>query len=192
MGRPRGFDENKALEAAMRVFWEKSYEGATLSDLTRAMGINRSSLYAAFGDKEALYKQVMTQYREGPMAYMQEALHQPKLREAECLLRGTVDFLARPDHPKGCLAVQGALACGSQAEPIQKATTEWRRRGEAAIKTRLQRAQREDDWTGDLTPADLARYVSSIMAGLAVQAANGATKSEMTRVVNVALKFMHQ
>src|ERR1700739_4274852 len=70
MGRPRGFDENAALEAAMRVFWEKSYEGATLSDLTSAMGINKSSMYAAFGDKAALFRRAMERYREGPMRYM--------------------------------------------------------------------------------------------------------------------------
>jgi AcrR family transcriptional regulator len=66
MGRPRGFDEKAALDAAMRVFWEKSYEGATLTDLTEAMGINRSSMYAAFGDKEALFRLVIARYRDGP------------------------------------------------------------------------------------------------------------------------------
>src|SRR5579864_7912043 len=74
MGRPRGFDEDAALEAAMRVFWEKSYEGATMSDLTEAMGINRSSMYAAFGDKERLFRRAIERYRNGPMTFIKEAL----------------------------------------------------------------------------------------------------------------------
>ena len=67
IGRPRGFDEDAALEAAMRVFWEKSYEGATIADLTEAMGINRSSMYAAFGAKESIFHRVMKRYRAGRM-----------------------------------------------------------------------------------------------------------------------------
>jgi len=175
----------------MRVFWAKSYEGATMADLTEAMGINRSSMYAAFGDKEALYKKVISRYREGPMTYIREALARPTLRATvEALLRGTVDFLAMPNHPKGCLSIQGALACGTDAEPIKQAMIEWRRSGEIAIGTRLRRAQREGDWRGDMQPPDLARYLSSVMTGLGVQAANGATKSEMNRVADIALKCL--
>src|SRR6516225_4107407 len=90
-GRPRGFDEDAALEAAMRVFWEKSYEGATMADLTEAMGINRSSMYAAFGDKEALFRLVIARYREGPLTYIRKAVELPTLQSVvEALLYGTV------------------------------------------------------------------------------------------------------
>jgi hypothetical protein len=95
-----------------------------------------------------------------------------------------------PNHPKGCLSIQGALACGTDAEPIKQAMIEWRRSGELAIGTRLRRAQREGDWRGDMQPPDLARYLSSVMTGLGVQAANGATKSEMNRVADIALKCL--
>src|SRR5271155_1869375 len=106
MGRPRGFDEEAALDAAMRVFWEKSYEGATLTDLTEAMGINRSSMYAAFGDKEALFKLSIARYREGPMTYLREALAKPTVHAVvEALLYGTVEFLATPGNPRGCLSI---------------------------------------------------------------------------------------
>ncbi len=159
-GRPRGFDEEAALEAAMRVFWEKSYEGATLADLTQAMGINRSSLYAAFGGKEALFGLAVDRYREGPMTYMRNALKQPTLQAfVEALLRGTVEFLASPGNPKGCLFVQGALACGSEAEPVKQTMIQWRRRGEAALKKRLQQAQGDGDLTGKMNPDDFARYL---------------------------------
>src|ERR1700758_417875 len=81
MGRPRGVDEEAALEAAMRVFWKKSYEGETIADLTQAMGINRSSMYAAFGDKESIFHRVMERYRAARMIYIRQALAQPSLRQ---------------------------------------------------------------------------------------------------------------
>src|ERR1700741_5476773 len=126
MGRPRGFDENAALEAAMRVFWEKSYEGATLSDLTSAMSINRSSMYAAFGDKAALFRRAMERYREGPTRYIRDALAKPVLRDAVAgLLHGTVLFLSQPGHPRGCLSVQGALPCVGETATNYKSVVEW-------------------------------------------------------------------
>src|ERR1700720_2464784 len=110
MGRPRGFDTTAALDAAMRVFWEKGYEGATLADLTDAMGINRSSLYASFGDKEALFRIAIARYAEGPAAYLKKALQEPPVRAVEeALLRGALELLTDPSHPRGCLSVQGAL-----------------------------------------------------------------------------------
>lgn len=193
MGRPRAFDEGKALDAAMRVFWAKSYEGATMSDLTEAMGINRSSMYAAFGDKESLYKLALAKYREGPMTYIRRALEKPALREVlESLLRGTVDFLSTPGNPKGCLSVQGALACGTAAEPVKEATIDWRQQGEAAIRKRFRRAQTEGDWIGEVSAADLTRFVSSVMAGIGVQDASGASKSEMNSVVDIALRVLER
>ncbi|HXB71639.1 MAG TPA: TetR/AcrR family transcriptional regulator [Candidatus Acidoferrales bacterium] len=191
MGRPRGFAEKQALEAAMRVFWEKGYEGATLADLTEAMGINRSSMYAAFGDKEALFRLAIARYAEGPARYVREALKQPTVRAVvEALLRGALELLTDPSHPRGCLSVQGALACGSDAEPIKQAMIEWRKQGESDIQNRLQRARREGDLAKDVDAGDLARYISTLLTGLGVQAANGSTRAEMTRLVDLALRSM--
>src|SRR6516164_184968 len=117
-GRPRTFDTEKALDRALTVFWRKGYEGTTLPELTRAMGINRPSLYAAFGNKEMLFRKVMDRYAEGPAAYVREALEEPTARRvAERLLTGAVSLLADPRNPRGCLVVHGALACGDEAEP---------------------------------------------------------------------------
>jgi AcrR family transcriptional regulator len=191
MGRPLGFAENEALEAAMRVFWEKGYEGSTLADLTEAMGINRSSMYATFGDKEALFRLAIARYTEGPAAYAREALKQPTARAVvEALLRGALELLTDPSHPRGCLSVQGALACGSHAEPVKQAMIEWRRQGESHIQKRLQRARREGDLAKDVDPGDLARYISTVLTGLAVQAANGSTRAEMTRLVDMVLRSL--
>src|SRR5215467_221122 len=112
LGRPRAFDRDQALELALDVFWREGYEGASLSDLTEAMGINRPSLYAAFGDKQGLFRKVLDRYFDGPAAYMREALNQPTARAViEQLLQGTADLLTNRHNPKGCLSVQGALAC---------------------------------------------------------------------------------
>ena len=191
MGRPRGFCEEAALEAAMRVFWAKGYEGATLSDLTEAMGINRSSMYTTFGDKEALFRLAIARYAEGPAAYVRKALREPTARAVvEALLQGALELLTDSSHPRGCLSVQGALACGSAAEQAKQAMIEWRKHGEADIQRRLQQARKEGDLAKDVNPGDLARYVSTLLTGLGVQAANGATKADMTRVVEMALRSM--
>jgi AcrR family transcriptional regulator len=191
MGRPRGFCEEAALEAAMRVFWAKGYEGATLSDLTEAMGINRSSMYTTFGDKEALFRLAIARYAEGPAAYVRKALREPTARAVvEALLQGALALLTDSSHPRGCLSVQGALACGSAAEQAKQAMIEWRKHGEADIQRRLQQARKEGDLANDVNPGDLARYVSTLLTGLGVQAANGATKADMTRVVEMALRSM--
>ena len=191
VGRPLGFAENEALEAAMRVFWEKGYEGATLADLTEAMAINRSSMYATFGDKEALFRLAIARYAEGPAAYTREALKQPTARAVvEALLRGALELLADPSHPRGCLSVQGALACGSHAQAMKEAMIEWRRQGEADIQRRLQRARREGDFAKDVDPGDLARYICTVLSGLAVQATNRSSRAEMARTVDMVLRSM--
>jgi AcrR family transcriptional regulator len=191
MGRPREFDEEAALDAAMRVFWEKGYEGTSLDDLTAAMRINRSSLYSTFGDKEELFGRVMVRYGEGPMSFMHEALERPDARSViEALLLGTVEFLADPGHPSGCLTLQGGLACGTGVESVRQAMIHWRTSALAAVQKRLQRAKHEGDIPRELDAKDLARYVLVLMNGLGVQAANGATRAEMKRAVELALRTL--
>src|ERR1700685_2343909 len=116
LGRPLGFDPEKALEAALRVFWKKGYQGTALSDLTAAMGINRPSIYATFGNKEALFRKALDRYSARMTGYTAEALKEPTARAvAERLMVGTADLLSCPGNPKGCLMVQGALARGDEA-----------------------------------------------------------------------------
>src|SRR5687767_7385115 len=137
-GRPRGFDEKKALDAALDVFWRKGYEGASLSDLTDAMGINRPSLYAAFGNKEALFRRVLEHYAEGPAGYVPKALEARTARAVfERLLSGAIDLVTCPDNPRGCLAVQGALACGDEAAAARKDVAALRATGETLLRRRL-------------------------------------------------------
>lgn len=188
-GRPRAFDTDKALDRAVRVFWRKGYEGASLSALTKAMGINRPSLYAAFGDKKALFRKALDRYAEGPACYLREALSQPTARAVvQRLLHAAAGMQADRHNPRGCLLVQGALACGEAAESVRRELNARRAAGETAIRRRLQRAQHEGDLPADADPAHLARYLTTVMQGMAVQAAGGATRAELCRVVETALR----
>ena len=191
MGRPRCFREHEALDAAMRVFWQKGYEGTSLDDLTTAMKINRSSLYSSFGDKEALFRRVIEQYKAGPLSFLSEALNLKSAREVvEALLRMSVKFLGDPGHPPGCLSIQGGLACGSGNEEVKRAMVDWRNAGLAQLQKRLQRARAEGDLSKGVDPRDLARLVVILMNGLGVQAVNGATPAEMNRAVDLALRTL--
>lgn len=189
MGRPRAFCAETALDSAMRVFWAKGYEGASLDDLTAAMGINRSSLYMCFGDKESLFRAVLARYAEGPAAYVNEALERPSARAVvEALLQGAVEMLADPKNPRGCLLLQGGLTCGAGAESVKQTMIERRKLGEVRLEARLQRAKKSGELAADVYPKDLARYVFVLLHGLGVQAASGATRAEMSRAVGLALR----
>jgi len=188
-GRPRSFDVGKAVDRALDVFWRKGYEGASLSDLTRAMRINRPSLYAAFGDKETLFRKALDRYSSGPGAYGTEALNEPTAHAAiERLLRCAADSLTDPHHPRGCLMVQGALTCGDEAESVRKELITRREQGEAAVRRRLQRAKTEGELPANCNPADLARFFTTVLHGMCVEAASGASRVELHRIVDTSLR----
>ena len=189
IGRPRAFDMDQALDRALEVFWRKGYEGATLCDLTAAMGINPPSLYAAFGNKEGLFRKALDRYFALRTAFWEEALNAPTARAvAETLLLGTAKFLCDPRHPKGCLAVHGALACDEETDCIRKELETRRAASQSAIRERLKRAKREGDLPADADPAALARYLATVIEGMAVQAAGGASRKELEAVADTALR----
>jgi AcrR family transcriptional regulator len=188
-GRPRAFDPDAALERAMHVFWAIGYEGASLSGLTRAMRINRPSLYCAFGNKEELFRKVLDRYVDGPLAYFGKALAAPKARDVvEKIFFGAAKMAGDPRIPAGCLMVQGALAVGDAAGSVRKEAAGRRAAGEVALRRRLQRAKREGDLAKNADPAELARYVMTVLRGMAVQGADGASPDQLRRVAQVALR----
>ncbi len=189
MGRPRAFDMDQALDQALHVFWQKGYEGASICDLTEAMGINPPSLYAAFGNKETLFRKALDRYESLRDQIMEEAFAAPTAREAVTrLLEGTADRLSDRRSPTGCLLVQGALAGGEECAAVKRDLASRRTAGEILIRERLKRAKRERDLPADADPAALARYVTTIMQGMAVQAAGGAGRKELRAIADMALR----
>jgi AcrR family transcriptional regulator len=170
----------------MEVFWRKGYLGTSLSDLTDAMGINRPSLYAAFGNKESLFRKALDHYAKGPSSYLREALQEPTARAVvERLLRGVVDLLTDPGTPSTCLWVHGALSCGDG--PLRKEFAAQRAAGHAEFRKRFKRAVADGDLPPNSDPDALARYVQTVNFGLTVQASTGASRKDLLRTVEIAL-----
>jgi AcrR family transcriptional regulator len=189
MGRPRAFDRDKALDQALHVFWANGYEGTSIADLTKAMGINPPSLYAAFGNKEKLFRQALDRYEVQRDEIMAEAFTAPTAREAVTrLLEGTADRLSDKDKPRGCLMVQGALCGGEECESVKRDLAARRAGGEVLIRERLKRAKREGDLPSDADPAALARFLATVLQGMSVQASGGATRKELRAIAGMALR----
>jgi AcrR family transcriptional regulator len=188
-GRPREFDVEQALDAALLLFWRHGYEGTSLAALTRAMGVNTPSLYAAFGNKEKLFRKALDRYLQRPASYLPTALKQPTARRAaEKLFRGAIEMAMNPRHPEGCFLVRGALAAGPASESIRKELSLRRAAAESAVRRRLEHAIAEGDLPAGVDPAKLARYLVTVLWGLSVQAAGGATRAQLKQVAEMAMQ----
>ena len=189
MGRPREFDADAALDQAMEVFWRHGYEGATIAQLTEAMGINPPSLYAAFGNKEGLLKAALDRYTKLRAAWMEEVLNAPTARDvAERMLRGIADKQTDPANPPGCLLVQGGLACGTGSENVPFELAARRTLTEDQLRDRFVRAKAEGDLKETADPAALARYLSAVSVGMGVMASSGADRDALRQVASVSVK----
>ena len=187
-GRPREFCTEAALAAALGVFWSKGYEGASMADLTEAMGITKPSLYAAFGNKEQLFHKALDLYESEKLSYTREALKQPTARAvAEYYMRGALDAQTSSCQPKGCLGVISATACGAEAESIKADVIKRRASSGAALVERFRQGQRDGDLPDHVEPEALAQYLYAILQGMAVQAGSGASRADLERVVETSL-----
>jgi AcrR family transcriptional regulator len=189
-GRPREFCVDAALAAALRVFWTKGYEGASLTDLTEAMGITRPSLYAAFGNKEALFRKALNLYEHDKLAYVSAALEAPTARGvAERMLSGALEMQTTGSDPKGCLGVIATVASGTEAQSIKAEVVARQASSHAALLRRFERAKADGDLPDHIEPVSLVRYLTAVSQGLCVQAGAGATPDELRRIVDTTLEL---
>ena len=172
----------------MHVFWEKGYEGASLHDLTAAMGIQSASLYKAFGNKQTLFEQALARYLAGPVAFIQGALSETTAYAvAERTLRDSAEFLANQHTRCGCMTIQAALVGGKESQPVREALIALRLRSQEALRQRFERAQKDGDLAKTADASDLARFITAIFQGMTVQAINGASREELLRLAETAL-----
>jgi AcrR family transcriptional regulator len=190
-GRPRKFDYDKALDHAMRVFWEKGYDGTSMSDLTAAMCMNRPSIYAAYGNKEELFCKAMDRYAAQASVFINAQLDKPTLKESlSALLCGVVQAYSGRDNPKGCMAVQGALACSDEAQGVRKHATQGREKMVKILELRFVRAVQDNELPKDSDITGLARFFVAIMQGLSVQSAGGVSDETMREIAHRALMVL--
>ena len=189
VGRPRAFDMDTALQKALEVFWLKGYEGASLPDLCEAMGINKPSLYAAFGNKEQLFLKAIELYENRPCAFFYPALELPtSYQVVQHMLCGAAKANADPNNPPGCVIVQGAISCSEAGASVKQALIEKRQKGVVALRERLDKAQAEGDLPADADPAALARYIGAVLQGMAIQATSGASCADLRMVADTVLQ----
>jgi AcrR family transcriptional regulator len=170
------------------VFWSKGYDGASMTDLTEAMGITRPSLYAAFGNKESLFVRALDLYEREKLAYVGKALAQPTMRGVvEVLLRGAVDNVCSAEEPHGCLGFIASVSCGDQSQAIREEVVKRGKKAKTALMERLERAEAEGDLPAHVSLEGLASFASAISQGISVQAGSGASREELDRLVDTSL-----
>jgi AcrR family transcriptional regulator len=187
-GRPKAFCEKEALHAAVLVFADKGFEGASLSDLTEAMGINKFSLYATYGNKEALYVKAMTEFNAARYERVAQALDAPLARDGiRMLLTGVASRFTDPNGPGSCFVTQAPLAANEASQKTRRHVAEMRASVEKLIRERFERALTEGELPAGTSAADLARFFAVIIQGFALQAQHGGTREELLRVIDVAM-----
>jgi AcrR family transcriptional regulator len=188
MGRHREFDVDEVLDAAVKVFWRKGYEGTTYTDLVEATGVERPALYSAFGNKEALFLKALARYDARYLDYMPEALALPTAREvATRVIHQAVDLNTRfPEHT-GCLGINGGLAVSDDAEPVRCALNAYRLAGQDRLRERFAQAKADGDLPETANPLALAAFVTTVTQGIAVQAKAGLDRATLELVANAAL-----
>lgn len=186
-GRPREFDVEEALSAALRVFWTKGYESASLTDLTEAMGITRPSLYAAFGNKEDLFKSALDLYKREKLAYIDEAVSAPTAREAAAnLLEGAIATITEGEC-RGCMGVIATVTCGTEDEAIRSHLDRIGRDSHNALIDRMQAGIDAGEFPAGADAEVTTQFLLTVLRGLSVQAQAGLSAAELRQVADATM-----
>ncbi|SDR59938.1 transcriptional regulator, TetR family [Rhizobiales bacterium GAS113] len=187
-GRPRSFDRDLALRRAMEVFWEKGYEGAQLRDLTAAMGVAPPSFYAAFGSKEAAFREAVELYVATVGAKPIRALDEADTARAgiRAMLAGSAE-VALASRSGGCLLILGVVNCLPETDALRELLKAMRRTTLDRVRKRLRRGVREGDLPANTDTKRLATFYSAIMQAISLRARDGATRAELGAVIGSAM-----
>jgi TetR/AcrR family transcriptional regulator, transcriptional repressor for nem operon len=188
MARNKRFDPNRALAAAMNVFWRNGYENTSLDDLLYAMGIARQSLYDTFGDKRSLYLKALAHYRDETQASMRKLFgSSPTVREGFARLLFGLSAESRAKHARGCLL----LSANMERSAGDAVIAEFLRRNQSAVESifreALQRAQASGELSRKKDPAALARFFVATIQGMRAQARLKSDRPALEQVAKVAL-----
>jgi len=193
VARPRTFDIDSALDIATDMFWRRGYDGTSIADLTKAIGISAPSFYFAFGSKDAAFRRITEAYLARQDEVVETAFRKPEARlVVEALLMGFVDFLTDPEHAPGCLILNSSLPI-AEDHPFRAEWAEDRRALRERLAERFRKDRRADrGFPSDWDPAHTARLVVSLIWGIAVEAHSGASGPELRRMVAQFLKTWPQ
>ena len=190
-GRPPKYSRDDALNKAMHVFWRNSYEGTSLDDLSKATGMNRPSLYNAFGDKECLFWSAVEWYltHEGSLTQHWLASDGPVAETFSKLLNGYIELFSQPDSGRGCMVVLGAINCRPEHQHLSDKLSALRRSTHAQATAFLQRAAARGELKAEAHPEALAEFFMAIFNGLSIQARDGSTPEQMHHIVEQASRL---
>jgi AcrR family transcriptional regulator len=190
LGRPRAFNRDEALQIAVKLFCKHGYEGVSIADLTQAMNISPPSLYAAFGGKEALYREALAAYlQRADLPQIEKQIeNQGAIRDqVATLLRDTVRAATDPGYPAGCMVTAGMLNCGAEYQALAGTLTELRNARCREFACQLRQAIARGELPPDTDADATSRYIAAIVQGIAIQAKDGASQAELFALVDVAI-----
>jgi AcrR family transcriptional regulator len=189
LGRPRSFDRDDALERALMVFWEHGYDATSIALLTESMGIGAPSIYAAFGDKRALFDDALDHYARTYGAFIVEALREGTEARAavERLLREAAAMFSDKGHPPGCLVISAATNCSPRSAPVQRRLRSFRSQTVRALEDKMRSARADGTLPPHVDPHALALFYSAVLQGMSAQARDGASRRELEGIASTAL-----